>query len=463
MKMKDGITLNEITDLRRFGNTLLGLPNVELVVEKAFTKIRERIFPQVVSLFLFSKDGFIERYKIIGADREGHPIADSWLHGEKYKPGESFSGKAAQAKEQPYGEPYWSSSLNVEIDKLSHGKDYAEKLGFLRCGISVPLNGTHRTFGTLEVINRVNPEDEKPSHNLTFSDSDICWLTSVGSHVAAAISRLRKKDEDKIFSSMIHVLADPELEDPLVHSAKESVYHLIAESLVNELMPYKVCIVRLVLDGESLIVTDKAHSNGDNNGWKYRVDESRFPGQGLVGKVLETGQFEIIKNIEEEENRIIDKEWVRAQNLKSFICFPLLTLGRVIGTLSLFTGYVYEFNDSDIEFLRNVSSLLAAFKVRSEKVKRIDSFGSNPRKAKDVDLTGNKSDEEVLRLLRSLSNESAKVRAEAALSLGAVGDEIAVPNLCHVLTTDEQPEVRRSAAQALGMLGSYEAEIETRG
>jgi hypothetical protein len=47
-------------------------------------------------------------------------------------------------------------------------------------------------------------------------------------------------------------------------------------------------------------------------------------------------------------------------------------LGKVIGTLSLFTGYIHEFTESDIVFLENVSFLLAAFRVRSRIIKEIE-------------------------------------------------------------------------------------------
>jgi GAF domain-containing protein len=368
-RVKDCITLQEINELRKFGNTILTYTNVEDIIKDTFSKVEEKIFPQVISIFLFSKEGFIERNRIHGKDRDGAIIEDSWLSKEKYAPGVSFSGKAAYGN--PYGETHWSNSLNQEVDKLLHGQDYAEKLGFLKCGISVPLNGTRRTFGTLEVINRVDDKTGKADSNLIFSDSDICWLTIVGAHVAAAISRLRKKDEDKISATISHVLADPELEQQPVHSMHQSVYRLIAENLVDHLMPYKVCIVRLTFDGKSLIVTDKAHSDGEK-GWVGRLDEPRSLGEGIVGKVFESGSFVEVPNINEREKDFTNLSWIKSQGLKSFICFPLIILGKVIGTLSLFTGYVHEFTDSDIEFLENVSFLLAAFKVRSEKIKNIE-------------------------------------------------------------------------------------------
>jgi GAF domain-containing protein len=367
--MKDCITLQEINELRIFGNTILAYTNIENIIKDTSLKVKEKIFPQVISIFLFSKEGCIERYKIYGKDKFENIINDSWLSKENYEPGVSFSGKAAYGN--PYGETHWSNSLNQEVDKLTHGQDYVDKLGFLRCGISVPLNGTRRTFGTLEVINRVDDKTGKADSNLFFSDSDICWLTIVGAHVAAAISRLRKKDEDKVFATISRVLADPTLEQQPVHSMNQSVYQVIADNLVDHLMPYKVCIVRLTFDGRSLIVTDKAHSDGEK-GWIGRLDEPRSLGEGIVGKVFESGKFVAISNISEREKEFTSLSWVKSQGLKSFICFPLLILGKVIGTLSLFTGYTHEFTDSDIEFLENVSFLLAAFKIRSEKVKNIE-------------------------------------------------------------------------------------------
>ena len=365
-----GVTLQDITELRKFGNTILAYSSVGSVFEETFLKLKERLSCQIVSIFLFSKDGFLERYEICGVGENGIAIEDSWLSSEKYEPGESFSGIAAYGT--PYGEPYWSNNLDDEIGKLKYGQDYIERLGFLSCGISVPLNGTRRTFGTIEVINRLNPDTGKPDSRLTYSESDICWLTIVGAHVAAAISRLRKKDEDKIFATISRVLADPELEELPVHTTEESVYKLIANNLVDYLMPYKACIVRLTFDGKSLFVTDKSHSDGDEIGWNYRIDEPRFIGEKIVGKVFQSGKHEIVENISKREGEFTNIQWIRDQNLKSFVCFPLKILGKVIGTISLFTGYVHEFSDSDLEFLENVSFLLAAFRVRSRRIKDIE-------------------------------------------------------------------------------------------
>jgi len=458
--MADGVNLQEITELRKFGNTILTFSNIKQIVDKSFAEIEKKLSPQVISIFLFSKNGRIKREYMYGKDREGNLLKESWLHPEEYEPGQSFSGKAAAG--DPYGEPYYSNNLDREIDSFSRGKDYQEQLGFLKCGISVPLNGTRRTFGTMEVINKVNPQTGKADCDLVFSESDVCWLTVVGSHVAAAISRLRKKEEDKIFATISRVLADPQLEKKPVHSVQESVYETIAKQLVKDLTPYKACIVRLTFDGKSLIVTDKAHADG-NEGWKNRFDEPRRIGEGIVGKVFASGKYEKVENIAERKGEFTNLDWIESQNLKSFICFPLLILGKVIGTISLFTGYIHKFSDSDLEFLENVSFLLAAFRVRSEKVKDIDIL----RDISDDSLVENnlKSDSvragseiKVTELLRDLSSTDDSVRAKAAIALGKIGNENVISALCNVLARDPNPEVRRSAAEALGMFGSRKTE-----
>ncbi|NEP18707.1 MAG: GAF domain-containing protein [Leptolyngbya sp. SIO4C1] len=231
----------------------------------------------------------------------------------------------------------------------------------------MPLNGTRKTFGTIEVINRKNLETGCPDSKLMFTESDLCWLTIVGAHVSAAISRLRKIDEDKIFAAISRELADPENEGHRVRS----VYQTIADKLVAPLMPYKVCIVRLAFDEQSLMVTDKSHAEGER-GWGGRQDELRRKGEGIVGKVFETGKYITVEDIDSVVEKFNNDKWIEEQGLKSFICFPLVILGEVIGTLSLFTGYKHKFSKTDITFLKNVSFLLAAFKIRSEKIKNFE-------------------------------------------------------------------------------------------
>lgn len=360
--MELGVSLQELSYLRKVGNVLLRSKEIEEVIQESFKRIEEKLHPQVISLFLFSKDGFIERFYIQGVDKNGIAIGQDWLENEKYHPGESFSGKAAEPKPgEPYGEPNWSNSLDQEVDKLSNGKIYAEKLGFLKCGISVPLNGTQRTFGTLEVINKVDQTGQANS-NLGFSEEEVYWLTIMGSFVANAISRLRKKDEEKIFAEISCMLADPYNNK----TESEFVYSSIAKQLVGQLMPYKACILRMINNDGSLSIIDRAYS--DDIGFAGKDEEPRNIGEGIVGEVLKNRTFRKVEQIELEKRKFKSIQWIEYNKLKSFICFPLVIQGEVIGTISLFTGYIHKFSDSDIDFLTNVSFLLAAYRERMDRL-----------------------------------------------------------------------------------------------
>ncbi|MCC5639413.1 HEAT repeat domain-containing protein [Nostoc sp. CHAB 5844] len=80
--------------------------------------------------------------------------------------------------------------------------------------------------------------------------------------------------------------------------------------------------------------------------------------------------------------------------------------------------------------------------------------------SQSIEDTQKSSEVRISLLIESLQAEDAQVRAAAALALGKIGDEKAIPFLCDLLAADQNPEVRRNAAEALGMIGSQETEIK---
>lgn len=359
--MKIGITLEEVNELREFGNKLLRCKRLDEVIDITFLKVEQGLAPQVISLFLFSKDGTLRRFKIKGFDTNGEKIKDSWLSDEEYQPGESFSGRAAVPRDDksgfPYGETYYANDLESNLKGLLHGEEYNKKLGFLRCGISVPLNGTHRTFGTLEVLNKVHSETSvEVDKQDVYEKYEVCWLTILGAHVSAAISRIRKREEHKVYTNISRKLANP---DNRVLPQSE-VYKSITNQFVGELTPYKVCILREI-HGEKLFVLERSCTPDvtfDGKGLQPRLIQGC-----LVGNAYCMREKIIINNIELELDKFNSVDWILKQGLKSFICVPLAIQGNSVGTISLFTGYVHEFTENDLEFLENISYLLAAYIV----------------------------------------------------------------------------------------------------
>lgn len=359
--MKTGIALTEVNELREFGNTLLSCKNLKKVIEITFQKIEDVLSPQVTSLFLFSKDGTLRRVKMEGLDSNGRDIQNDWFTDEHYLPGQSFSGRAAapidSASGSPYGETYYVNDLEYKTDSFLNGETYRKKLGVLRCAVSVPLNGTHRTFGTLEVINKRIRLDESTSHVYdAYEDSEICWLTILGGHLSSAISRIRRKAENKLYANISRKLADPDNRK----TSSQKVYKSITDQFVGKLTPYKACTIREG-HGQKLLVVERSCTS-----------DITFIGKGLeprdtegclVGDVYQNRKHVIVRDIEKESHRFYSSDWIAEQNLKSFIGFPLAIQGESVGTISLFTGYIHDFTKNDIEFLENISYLLAAYIV----------------------------------------------------------------------------------------------------
>ncbi|GBF81247.1 GAF domain-containing protein [Aphanothece sacrum] len=324
------------------------------IINQTFNKIRAVLNPQVISVFLFSKDGCIEKYKTWGKDCDNQEIENGWLKDEKYERGQSFSGKATQG--DPYGEPHFSNNLDTDIDKLLYGEYYQEKLGFLKCGISVPLDSYYRTFGTIEVLNKLDSKSQQADENSCYSQEEVFELTLIGGHLGKAISRVRKKQEEIVIAQITQILVNP---NKYNYNNAAEIYQSIIKQLVSKLTPYKACILRF-LEGDRLPVFETASTYDIK--MTERRNEIRKIGEGMVGKVAETGQY-MIKHIDENPDDFRNREWITKQKLKSFICFPLSIQGEVVGTLSLFTGYKHIFTSGDLDFVTNFSRLLAAYKI----------------------------------------------------------------------------------------------------
>lgn len=362
-----GITLEAVNELREFGNRLLGCETLERVVDVTYQKIEYVLRPQVISLYLFSKDGTLKRFRLKGLNLDGKEIQEDWLKDEQYLPGESFSGRAAapqaSSSVSPYGRTYYDNKLESKANSFSNGSAYKKKLGSLKCGVSVPLNGTHRTFGTLEVLNKatslfLNTTDVDILDR--YESSEICWLTILGGHLSAAISRIRRKGEDRIYTNVSRKLADPDNRK----IPSEKVYKSITDQFTGELTPYKVCILR-ECHGQKLFVIERSCTldvSFEGKGFEPRDTEGC-----LVGEVYRNRQHIIIGDIDKEAHRFNSYSWINKQNLKSFIGFPLAIQGEVVGTISLFAGYVHQFTKNDIEFLENISYLLAAYIVGTKR------------------------------------------------------------------------------------------------
>ena len=99
----------KLRNLNQINQKLIVCKTLKELTTEALKQIRHYLNVQLASIFLFNKDGYIQRCGIDGVDQNNNLInSKNWLANKKYLPGESFSGKAVPSPdaESTYGEPH---------------------------------------------------------------------------------------------------------------------------------------------------------------------------------------------------------------------------------------------------------------------------------------------------------------------------------------------------------------------
>lgn len=347
-------------NLQKFRNELIHTEQTPLesrknaVIQTALQRVREILHAQIVSIFLFAKDGRLHRVGIEGIDHQGQPIDhQTFYEGESYGVGESFAGRAAVPAEDGYGKPQWTNQLDEEDLGEKTKAEYSRKFK-LHCAIAVPLNGQNKTYGVLQVINKVDFRTGNLLDYCSFAPNEIPLLSAIGSFVATAISNFRRDRQNKLYADLSNLL----IQSPSATTELQETYDRIVQGLISDETAFEVCILR-VKTRDALVV--QARAAIDRVKLETREDKAIQSGDGLVGKALQSGQPTIVEHINERIDQFKSKDWIQLNGFESFGCFPLIYKNEVVGTLSLYTGYKYEFHPGVQEFLGRVSFLIAAF------------------------------------------------------------------------------------------------------
>ena len=355
---------------------------VDEVIQKALKLVRGKLNSQVASIFLFTKNGVIKRRGINGIDKDGNSIENEWFFNEEYAPGASFSGKAIPSfkSESGFGEPQWSNDLHNDFTLDEETKTpYSEKLGSLKSAISVPLNGRYRTFGTIEVLNKL--ENNKFSHN------DVYWLTHIATIVANFISDFRRKKEVDGFTEITQKLIHIEAIDQEFNLQEQEVYNLAVQKITEDYTPYKACILRIADKSGNLEF--KAKSGASDVNWLNIRENVKKTSSGIAVEVFNTKEAIFIENIAAQKNSFYNQELIKQNNFKAYVCIPLLIRGKVFGTISVFIGYCHEFSINHQHFLNNIAVTIAKvrlvrdlYQVRQERDEARDEIFSAVRFAR---------------------------------------------------------------------------------
>jgi signal transduction histidine kinase len=340
-------------------------PDLTLVVKVALKQVLNNLNSQVACLFLFKKDKFLERVGMEGTDKDGNAIINhQWFTDEKCNPGESFSGKAVPevGKDFGYGKPTYSKDLKT-YKGIQYQEEYLDKLGELKSGISVPLNGFHRTFGTLEVLNKQGSDE--------FTQDDVDRLMLIGNLVANHISHTKKEYRKYVYNQLTDWLFRVGSEQ--IDSKEINTF--LAKALISETTPYKACFIRRVDDQGDL--QNLAKEGTKNVSWKGRkngnvnVNEDDTVTAQVFKRKKPSYIDDIDDAIEQKLYKFHNEIWYKQNNIKSMAVLPLLANGQIVGTITVSTGYKHKFSQGNKKFLENVASLLASIIAIEEYKKKL--------------------------------------------------------------------------------------------
>ena len=108
------------------------------------------------------------------------------------------------------------------------------------------------------------------------------------------------------------------------------------------------------------------------------------PGEGVTGRVAQSGKSRIVPDISKDEN-FLDRTCTRGDQTVAFLCAPIVHLNKVIGTISIDrpTASMAEL-DEDMRFLMLLADLLAEMVARlREEVEERESLLAENKRLRD--------------------------------------------------------------------------------
>lgn len=341
------------------------------IIKNALENVRDKIHCQVAAIFLFSKDGTLKRVGINGLDKNKKLIKNDWLSKENYIVGESLIGKAAEPKEKidPDEKPKYGTTQitnDFETDDPKYKKHYLGTLGELAHAIAVPLNGANKTYGVLKVINKIDSE----GNIVDFNDDDYTTLLFLVGVISCRISNFRRDTQRDFLNNIKNSLVKSENSTFNYYNS----YQEILNFLISIETAFKVAILRVKNDDTGAMkVRYSAYAKGVR---KKKDDDPRRIREGFVGIVSDELEPVIVPKITANGMRdeFINADWIKDNGFESFGCFPLIIpeSDEIVGTISLFAGYEYEFHYGTIKFLNYLTSSLATLIGKEKKKKKIE-------------------------------------------------------------------------------------------
>jgi len=178
----------------------------------------------------------------------------------------------------------------------------------------------------------------------------------------------------------------------------------------------KICSIMLVDEKEGLIKIRATQAMSD----EYLKKPPLKIGEGLAGKVVQTGKPLIITDVREEPEYKY-RDIAAKEGLVSMLAVPMQVKGKTIGVLNIYTAKPHKFSETEIEILTSIANqsaiiienteLMVKTKVLEEEIET----RKKVEKAKGILMKEeNLTEDEAYNKLRKFSMDSRKGIKEVA-------------------------------------------------
>ncbi|NCA77687.1 MAG: GAF domain-containing protein [Alphaproteobacteria bacterium] len=338
--------------LAGFSFELLNCKSLSDIIKLTCERTRERLNCRTASIFLFSKEGFLERKYISGFNNYNNPPI------EKYIRGQGLVGKTIGSVET-YGTPQITNNFESEQlyqnDKLirKHINNYKKSIlkefnivETIQHVASVPLNSFHRSAGVLQIVNKLKFNSNDLSDD-GISELDKDWLLLIANLASMAIANFKMLK----YRSLTY-----DINNYLINHPDNNLYRYLAKLIISDITLYSNCTIRLF---------DKQSHKLKVVGFAGKFKDLEFPvlraDEGFVGKTFSNNKISRVQNFGIKSDGYIYKDWALKNDFVTMICIPICNLNKskTYGTISIYTKFKFVFGKDDIHFLKDFTNQIS--------------------------------------------------------------------------------------------------------
>ena len=130
----------------------------------------------------------------------------------------------------------------------------------------------------------------------------------------------------------------------------EDILKLIV-SVTAEVMGSKICSIMLLDKAKKELIVKATQSVSE----RYNKKPNVKLGEGIAGEVARSGRHITIVDVK-KDNRYVNREIAKRENLCSLLSVPLAYKDQIIGVLNCYTAKPHKFNENEINILKSIAN-----------------------------------------------------------------------------------------------------------